>query len=59
MSQESWNALENKPEFLSIAGRVTDEFCIASSRWRMDLRVILEEHTNRLDRIIWREEVTE
>ncbi len=59
MSQESWNALENKPEFLSVAGRVTDEFSIASSRWRMDLWVILEEYTNRLDRIIWREEVTE
>jgi phosphoribosylformylglycinamidine (FGAM) synthase-like enzyme len=59
MSQESWDAIESKPDFLSVTGRVTEEFCIAAPRWRMDLREILEEHTNRLDRIIWREEVTE
>ena len=59
MSQESWDAIENRPEFLSVAGRVTDEFCIASPRWRMNLQEILEDHANCLDRIIWREEVTE
>ncbi|MEN8208959.1 MAG: phosphoribosylformylglycinamidine synthase subunit PurL [Candidatus Fermentibacteria bacterium] len=59
MSQKSWDAIENKPEFLSVAGRVTDEFTIASPLWRMDLMEILEDHADRLDRIIWREEVTE
>ncbi len=59
MSRESWDAIENKPEFLSVAGKVTDEFSIAASRWRMDLMEILEDHANRLDRIIWREEVAE
>ena len=59
MSQDSWDSIENKPEFLSVAGKVTDEFCVAASRWRIDLREIIEDHTNRLDRIIWREEVTE
>ncbi|MCD4702377.1 MAG: hypothetical protein K8S24_11025, partial [Candidatus Aegiribacteria sp.] len=59
MSQESWDAIESKPEFLAVVGRVTDDFCIASSEWRMDLQDILEDHVNRLDRIIWREEITE
>ena len=59
MSQESWNAIESRPAFLSVAGRVTDEFCIASASWRMDLNRILDDHMHKLDRIIWREEVTE
>ncbi len=59
MSQESWDAIENKPEFLSIAGIVSDEFSIAAPGWKMDLREILEDHASRLDRIIWREEITE
>ncbi len=59
MSQESWNAIESKPGFLSVAGKVTDEFSIAAPGWKMDLREILEDHTSRLDRIIWREEIAE
>lgn len=59
MSQGSWDALERKPEYLSIAGRVTDDFCIASSSWRLDLQEILADHNSKLDRIIWREEITE
>ncbi len=59
MSQESWDSLESKPGFLSVAGRVTDEFCIASSAWRLAIEDILDDYRNRLDRVIWREEVTE
>ena len=59
MSQESWDAIENKPGFLSRAGIVSDEFSIAAPGWKMDLREILEDHASRLDRIIWREEITE
>jgi len=59
MSQKAWDAIEAKPVFLSVAGRVTDEFSISSKNWRMDISGILDDHLHKLDRIIWREEVTE
>lgn len=59
MLPDDWAAVSVKPVFASVVGEVTNDFAISSDKWRLDLSEVLEENQSLLDRIIWREEVSE
>ncbi|MBN2586641.1 MAG: phosphoribosylformylglycinamidine synthase subunit PurL [Candidatus Fermentibacteraceae bacterium] len=56
VTPEDWESMDQVPDFVSVAGRVTDEFAVSCGGWRIDLQPLVERHTGLLDRLIWREE---
>jgi hypothetical protein len=59
MSRENWESLDAKPEFVTVAGTVTQEFKISCDTWEVPLADVLPDHQQMLERIIWREEVSQ
>ncbi len=59
IAPEDWEAMREKPEFVSVAGRVTGEFSVASHGWNISLEDPAARHDDLLDRMIWREEAAE
>ena len=59
MSPEDWEGISAKPDFAAVVGKVTADFSVSSESWKLELSEVLEEHSTLLDRIIWREELSE